>query len=142
MTKEEYLEYVDNFNNKRYDRVTSWFTPDITVEYFSDLANPLTATPMTLHGPDEFIASYENVHSHVRELMELGFFIEKDNCLVVELYTEFHCIKDFPQFITGPVKVGDVRIMTNWVVYDMEGGKMKRIRIAHFRMHDAKLARL
>ncbi len=32
--------------------------------------------------------------------------------------------------------------MTNFVLYNFEGEKMKRIRIAHFRMHDPRSARL
>ena len=32
MNRKQYLEYVEHFNNKRYDAVTSYFTPDITVE--------------------------------------------------------------------------------------------------------------
>ena len=40
------------------------------------------------------------------------------------------------------LKKGDVIIMTNWVIYTLEGEKIKRIRIAHFRMHDPKEAKL
>ena len=137
MTRQEFLEYVDHFNNKRYDAVTSYFMPDCTVEYFSNMSNPRGSEPKTLHGPAEFIKSYSNLHDHVKELMELGFFIQQGNQLVVELYTEFHCFNDFVMN-SGPIKKGDVVIMTNWVVYDFEGDKFKRIRIAHFRMHDKK----
>ena len=31
--------------------------------------------------------------------------------------------------------------MTNWVLYNLEREKMKRIRIAHFRLDDPKLAK-
>jgi hypothetical protein len=37
---------------------------------------------------------------------------------------------------------GDINIMTNWVIYNLdENGKMKRIRIAHFRNHDPRTAK-
>jgi hypothetical protein len=61
MNREQFLEYVDHFNNKRYDAVTSYFTPDITVEYSSVWAD------RTLHGPQEFIDSYKSLHETVRE---------------------------------------------------------------------------
>ena len=32
MNREQYLEYVDHFNNRRYNAVTSYFAPDITVD--------------------------------------------------------------------------------------------------------------
>lgn len=57
MNREQYLEYVDHFNNKRYDAVTSYFTPDVTVEYCTNLGRPETPA-RTLHGRQEFIDSY------------------------------------------------------------------------------------
>ena len=140
MNREQYLEYIDHFNSKRYDAVTSYFTPDVTVEYSSVWASPGTPA-RTLHGPQEFIDSYRNLHEYVREVLELGDFLEDGNLLAAELYTEFHCFKDSPATTGLPLKKGEVSIMTNWVIYNLEGGKMKRIRIAHFRMHDPKLAK-
>jgi hypothetical protein len=136
MNREQFLEYVDHFNNKRYDAVTSYFAPDITVEYSSVWGG------RTLHGPQEFINSYSALHESVREAMELGDFLESGNLLFVELYTEFHCFKESPDSSTLGLKPGEVSVMTNWVLYNFEGDKMKRIRIAHFRVHDPKTARL
>ena len=135
MNREQYLEYVDHFNNKRYDAVTSYFTPDITVEYSSVWGD------RTLHGPQEFIDSYKSLHEYVREVLELGDFMESGDLLFVELYTEFHCFKDSPESTGMALKKGEVSVMTNWVLYNFEGDKMKRIRIAHFRMHDPKMAK-
>jgi hypothetical protein len=140
MNRDQYLEYIDHFNNKRYDAVTNYFTPDVTVEYSTNFASP-EAPARTLHGRQEFIDSYRTLHGYVREVLELGDFLVSGNLLAAELYTEFHCFKDYPAFASRPMKKGDVAIMTNWVIYNLEGGKMKRIRIAHFRMHDPKLAK-
>jgi hypothetical protein len=140
MNREQFLEYIDHFNNKRYDAVTSYFAPDVTVEYFTIPVDPTTAR--TLHGRQAFIDSYKTLHECVREALELGEFIATEDRLFVELYTEFHCFKDYPTFMGGGLKKGEVSIMTNWVLYNLEDGKMKRIRIAHFRMHDPKTARL
>ncbi len=140
MNRQQYLEYVDHFNNKRYDTVTSYFAPDITVEYF-DNAYGSTIPARTLHGPTEFAASYKALHAHTREVLELRDFISKGNLMFVELYTEFHTFKDAISGAGQPWKKGEVRIMINWVVYNMESGKMKRIRIAHFRNHDPKTAK-
>jgi len=56
MDRKEYLEYIDHFNNMRYEKVTSYFAPDITVEYF-DNAYGLQFPARTLHGPEEFAAN-------------------------------------------------------------------------------------
>ena len=140
MDKKQYLEYVDHFNNKRYDAVTSYFTPDVTVEYYTNWANP-DAPARTLHGRQEFIDSYRLLHNHVREVLEVRDFLVSGDLMAVELYTEFHCIKDHPTFSFRPLKKGDVIIMTNWVIYTLKDDKIKRIRIAHFRMHDPKEAK-
>jgi len=140
MNREQYLEYIDHFNHKRYDAVTSYFAPDVSVEYFS---TPGDSTPArTLHGRQGFIDSYKALHEYVREALELGDFMVSETRLFAELYTEFHCFKDYPNFLGRSLKKGEVAVMTNWVLYDLEGDKMKRIRIAHFRMHDPKTARL
>ena len=140
MNRKQYLEYVDHFNNKRYDKVTSYFTPDITVEYFDNAYGPQFPA-RTLHGRDEFAANYKALHEHTREVLELGDFMAAGSQVFVELYTEFHTFKDAPEPGQG-WKKGDINIMTNWVIYDMdENGKMKHIRIAHFRNHDPGTAR-
>ena len=141
MNKEQYLEYVDHFNNKRYDALTSYFTEDITVEYFDDAYAPY-APARTLKGRDGFTANYKTLHEHTREILELGDFMCVDDLLFVELYTEFHTFKDSPGGRGTMRKKGDVIIMTNWVIYNLdENGKMKRIRIGHFRNSDPKTAR-
>ena len=141
MTKEQYLEYVDHFNNKRYDAVTSYFTPDITVEYYDNATGPQTPA-RTLNGPQGFIDNYKQLHETVKEVLELGDFLSTETRLFVELYTEFHTFKDTPATPGRPGrKKGDISVMTNWVMYDMQDGKMKRIRIAHWRNHDPKLAK-
>lgn len=62
--------------------------------------------------------------------------------LFAELYTEFHTFKDTPAFSGRGWKKGDITIMTNWVIYNLDkNGKMKRIRIAHFHNHDPGTAK-
>lgn len=141
MNRKQYLEYVDHFNNKRYDKVTGYFAPDITVEYPDNFAGPQIPA-RTLHGSAEFAANYKALHAHTREVLELGDFLAEGDLVFVELYTEFHTFKDPPASAGRQWKKGDITIMTNWVVYNLDkNGKMKRIRIAHFRNHDPGTAR-
>jgi hypothetical protein len=140
MNKEQYLEYIDHFNNKRYDALASYFSPDLTVEFFSDWGLPGTPAA-TMQGRQGFIDAYRELHQHVREVLELGVFLTKGNEMFADLYVEFHCFKDHPSVLGRPMKKGEVKIMTNWVLYDLENDKINRIRIAHYRMHDPKLAK-
>jgi hypothetical protein len=140
MNRSQYLEYVDHFNHKRYDTVTGYFAPDIIVEYYDNAT--YDAPARTLRGRQEFADSYKSLHEHTREVLELGDFMVSGNLVFAELYTEFHTFKDSPpSYPRAPKKKGEVSIMTNWVIYNMEGDKMKHIRIAHFRMHDPKSAK-
>lgn len=138
MNKQEYLKYVDHFNHKRYDDLVSYFAEDILVE-FCDHNTYSEPPPRTLRGRQEFVANYKALHEHTREVIEVRDFIIQENLMAVELYTEFHTFKD----TAGPPvrKKGDIILMTNWVIYTLKEGKMKHIRIAHFRMHDPKTAR-
>jgi len=135
MNKEKFLEYVGHFNNKRYDDIVTFFAPDITVEYYDNALDPQSPIRI-LHGPDEFINHYKALHEAVTEVLEVRDFISDDKLLFVELWTEFHAFKDMAASTARPaLKKGDVMIMTNFILYNLEGGKMKRIRIAHFRNH-------
>jgi hypothetical protein len=140
MDKEKYLGYIDHFNNKRYDELATYFSPDLTVEFFSDWGMPGMPAP-TMQGRQGFIDAYKELHQHVREVLELGTFMVKGNQMFAELHVEFHCFKDHPSVLGRPMKKGEVKIMSNWILYDLENDIIKRIRIAHFRMIDPKLAK-
>jgi hypothetical protein len=141
MNKKQFLKYIDHFNNKKYDAVMGYYVQDVTFEFY-DNATYSGPPARTLHGLQEFIDSYKSLHKYVREVLELRDFLSKGNMMAAELYTEFHCYKDAPALYGSPArKKGEVRVMTNWVIYNLEAGKIKHIRIAHFRMHDPKLAK-
>src|SRR4030042_5367973 len=141
MTREEYLEYVAYFNKKDFVKVADYFTPDITVEYYDNATGP--AVPArTLRGPHEFIENYKALTSAVKEVLELRAFLSTEARLFAELYTELHPFKNTPADEGRQAwKVGEPVLSTNWVMYDMVDGKMKRIRIAHWRLHKPKTAK-
>ena len=62
--------------------------------------------------------------------------------IAAEMYTEFHFFKDYENFSRRSMKAGEVYITTNWCIYKVENEKFKHIRVAHFRLHDPKTARL
>jgi hypothetical protein len=55
MNREQFLEYANYFNTKQWDKVTSYFCPDVTLEYPDNFAGPaMPGGARTLHGPQEF----------------------------------------------------------------------------------------
>ncbi|MBN2401516.1 MAG: nuclear transport factor 2 family protein [Spirochaetes bacterium] len=141
MNRDEFQIYFDHFNNKRYEAVAEYFTPDVTVEYFDNPQIP-DFKPITVHGRKAFIDQYKGWAEFTREVLEVGDFLSTKDIAFVELYTEFHFLKDVPDYFGKSMKKGEAVAMTNWVVYNLEKGKIKHIRIAHFRIHDPKTARL
>jgi hypothetical protein len=146
MTRDQFKEYVDYFNNHRFDKVTSYFCPDVTLAYPDNLMGSQIpgVTGSTLHGPNEFIAQYEAIAANVREVLNVGAFLSEGNQFVVELVTEFHNEKDPPKTIdSGNWKKGDVIVMNQMVLYNLDGnGKFKRMRIFHHRNLDPKEVQL
>ena len=141
MTREQYLEYIGYFNKKDFVAVAGYFTPDITVEYYDNATGP-TVPARTLHGPKEFIENYKALTSTVKEVLELRDYMSTEDRVFAELYTEFHPFEDTPTSEGRQAwKKGEPVISTNWVMYDMVDGKMRRIRIAHWRLHDPKTAK-
>jgi len=140
MTREEFLEYMDHFNNHRWDKVTGYFGEDFTLEYPDSFGNP-GAPGKTLHSPQEFIANYQAIAANVREVLNLGAFMSYGSQFFVEFVTEFHVFRDAPKGTSYLGKKGDVTVMNQCVLYDVdEKGKFKRIRIFHHRYLDPTFA--
>ena len=140
MNRKQFMEYVDHFNNRRFDRVASYFTPDETLEYPDNFMGPQVRgiTGKTIHGPKEFIKNYKALTANIREVLNVGVFISRGRQFCVELITEFHVFKDPPKGAPGAQwKKGETHILNQNVLYDLdEKGKFKRIRIFHHRHLD------
>lgn len=141
MDKQKLLQYIDHFNHKRYDDVIAFYDPDVVIEYPTMLADP-NAPPVTRRGRAGFLEQYVELHKHCREALEVQTVIQEGNMIAAEMYTEFHFFKDYPNFSGRTMKAGDIYITTNWCIYTVENEKFKRIRVAHWRKHDPKTARL
>ena len=142
MNRKQFLEYMDHFNNHRWDKVVSYFCPDVTLEYPDNFMGP-KVPGNTLHGPQEFIKNYQAIAENVREVLNLGAFMSKGSQFFVEFVTEFHVFQDPPKGSPTGWKKGDVSVMNQCVLYDLdENGKFKRIRIFHHRHLDPSTVEL
>jgi hypothetical protein len=131
VNRKQFLEYASYFNQKKFDKVVSYFCPD-----FMDPQIP-GLTGNTVQGPKEFIAKYEALTANVREVLNVGVFISRGRHFYVELVTEFHVFRDPPSDSNRTWKKGDVSVLNQVVLYDLdEKGKFKRIRIFHGRHLD------
>jgi len=139
-TRDQFLEYIDYFNRKDFDKVASYFSPDVTIEYPDNFMGPQTAAPRTLHGPKEFIKNYQALTEKTREVLNLGVFLSQGDHFCVELITEFTPLKTAAG--GDQTKEAETRILNQCVIYDLdEKGKFKRIRIFHHRHLDPETAK-
>lgn len=124
MTRDDYLRYIDHFNNKRYDQIAPYYADDIEVNL----------STITLKGPQGIVAFYTDFHTYVREFVDVKYLVMDAGGVATELYTEFDCFRDYPNPAL-PFKKGDVRRVLNFVHYDLENGKFKRIRVARYHQY-------
>ena len=146
MNRKQFMKYVDHFNNKRFDRVASYFRPDCILEYPDNFMGSQIpgATGRTLKGPKAFIKNYTALTANIREVLNVGVFISRGSQFCVELITEFHVFKQPPKGAPGSQwKKGETHILNQNVLYDLdEKGKYRRIRIFHHRHLDPKTVKL
>jgi hypothetical protein len=124
MTKADFLRYLDAFNNKRYDDLVPFYAPDVEVNL----------PGLTLRGPQEIVGFYKDFHTYVREFVEARYLVVDASGVAVEMYTEFECFRDYPNEKL-PFKKGEVRRLLNFVHYDLENGRFKRIRVARYQQY-------
>lgn len=124
MTKEDFLRYLDAFNNRRYDQLVPFYAPDVEVNL----------PGFTLKGPQEIVRFYEDFHTYVREFVEARYLVIDEIGVAVEMYTEFECFRVYPSEVL-PFKKGEVRRLLNFVHYDLENGRFKRIRVARYKQY-------
>ncbi len=137
MNRRQFMKYVDQFNNHRFDKVVGYFCPDVTLAYPDNFMGKQIPgrTGNTLHGPKAFIANYEAITANIREILNVGAFLSRGRQFCVELVTEFQVFRTPPAGAPGAQwKKGDTIIMNQIVLYDLDAkGKFKRIRIFHHR---------
>jgi len=124
MTKEDFQRYLDSFNKKLYDQLVPYYAADVEVEL----------PGLTLKGPQEIVSFYADFHTYVREYVEARYLVVDETGVAVEMYTEFECFRDYPNEKL-PFKKGEVRRLLNFVHYDLENGRFKRIRVARYKQY-------
>jgi len=113
---------------------TQFYAPDVVLRIEGATAPPDEAgtskIPPDMHGPDGILKFYRMLWTHIREQIEVKFFVADADRIAVELLGAFICTKDIddPKQWGRPVKKGEVRRQQGVVLYELENGKFKTIR--------------
>jgi hypothetical protein len=118
-----FLDYIAAFNRNEFDGLARFYADDIVFE----------GRAASLRGRDELLGFYRGVKSRLRETIAVQDIVVGERTLVADLITELYPLEDWLDFPTGPLRRGETRRSQNFIWYDIEGGRFKRIRAAHYR---------
>ena len=114
MELSEYLEYIDYFNSRKYDK---YYTDDIVVELPS----------LTLTGQAAVKEFYEHMGNYVHETIRVKKVIFGETTLEAHIWSDFYCVQDWEEFPIRPVRKGDMIRVELIVYYTLRDGKFSHI---------------
>jgi ketosteroid isomerase-like protein len=117
MTANEFLEYIDYFESGRYD---DYYTDDVVFQL----------PQRKLVGKQAVKDYYNHLNQYLREVMYVKKVLSEGNALVAHLFTDFVCIRDWPEFHIKPMKKGEVYRGEYLILYKLRDGKFCHIRSA------------
>jgi sulfur carrier protein ThiS len=123
MNKAQFHDYIDCFNRNDFAGFTRYYADDVLLEL----------PKMQLRGPRAIIDFYRVVKARVRETLKINEVVADSEGLAAEVDTEFLALEDWPDFIVGPMKKGDVIRIVSFVHYKIRDGRVAHIKSARFR---------
>jgi hypothetical protein len=120
MDKEEYYQYVKDFNGGDYRGfVAKYFAKDA---YFEN--------PDTKHKGHEDISDFfYSSHKGVRETLRVENLLIGENKIAAELEAKMEVTADRPDYPLRPCKKGEAFIINIAAFYDVKDGKLSAVRV-------------
>jgi ketosteroid isomerase-like protein len=122
MAREKFAEYIDAFN--RGDQYSAFYDEHVVLDI---------AGKRELRGPQAIKDFYRQVRSQTQRTIEVVNVLGDGNRLAAELQSQFVALEDIPDFTAGPMKKGGRIFINTIALYELEGGRFKRIRSAELR---------
>jgi hypothetical protein len=122
LTLAAFRQYIDAFNRGDLETACAFMAPELVFE----------GTGRHLVGRDAFRAYYEKLRERIHEQVSPQRICFGEDSIAVEMLTELHVLRDWPDFATGPVKQGDVIRVTTFVFYRVRDARFVHIRSARF----------
>jgi len=115
---QSFRTYVDAFNRSDFDGFSRYYVPDIDFR----------GRGGTFANREEVLAFYRIIKANISEKLTLRGLVVGRNNWVVDMVTELYSPKDWPDSPIGPMKKGESRRSENFIWYELEGEKFKRVR--------------
>lgn len=122
ITPEDFLLYIKAFNAKDFETQHSFYHPDV------ELLLPAEEKEPVLRGSAGISQHYSRIFSHYHERLVPIEVIANERRVFFVMEVIFHAIKPVSVGIGKLAwESGDLGRQTVWALYDIEGGKMKKI---------------
>lgn len=121
MNRSDFDAYVHRFNAEDDSAFRLYLAPDVTVQNGG----------LQLRGVQAMIDHYAAIWSRFRETLQVQRFVCDGETLAVELRTHFEARADDPASPFGPVRAGECFDYHGLVMYRIEGGRFKDIKVAY-----------
>ncbi len=115
---QSFRTYIDAFNRSDFDGFSRYYLPDIDFR----------GRGGTFAGRDAVLAFYRGVKAKMRETLTIRGLVVGKRQWVADVVTELSAQEDWPDFPTGAMKKGETRRSENFIWYELEGDKFKRVR--------------
>jgi hypothetical protein len=122
--KRLFLDYIGSFNRDDFAGFGKYYAEDVLFEL---------GRKKQIRGRQAILDFYREVKARVRETLEVRNVISDAEGLAAEIATEFVALEDWPEFIAGAMKKGDVIRILSFVHYRIRDGKFTHIRSTRFQ---------
>jgi len=119
MTKDEFSnDYIGAFNRGDLATCARFYDENVILHLGSRVLN----------GRQAIIDFYTEVFERIRETLTIKSVILDESGLAAEIATEFYCLKDWPEFIAGPIRAGETIRIESFIHYHIgPNGKFTEI---------------
>jgi hypothetical protein len=108
MTREQFLNgYIAAFNRRDLASVITFYREDVVLHLGAH----------RIKGRAGIAAFYASVFERVRETLSVSWLVIDAQGLAAEVETRFEALADWPDFIVGPLRRGDVIEITSFIHY-------------------------
>lgn len=121
--EQDFRDYIAAFNRSDFDGFSRYYATDVKFE----------GRGRNFTSRDQVLAFYREVKSRMRETIAIKDVIVGDTDMVANIVTTLFALRDWPEFVTGPIKKGQTIISENFVWYEMKDAKFVHIRSAGYR---------
>jgi predicted acyl esterase len=123
LTEADFRDYIAAFNRDDFDGFARYYADDVIFE----------GRGRHFRSRDEVVAFYRMVKRRMRETITIRDVIADEHAIAAEIETELQALKDWPDFVTGPVVAGQRIRTVNFVWYRLGDGNFTHVRSARYR---------